>query len=115
MAASSLDRDSLHIHVSILAYLLACLVLRAKAYNLLPWLAVFALAAFGEYVDGRGLRNIANYPDQVTLWQFHGKDMINTMIAPTILLLAARFTQVFEKPDIRTKVPPEETVANTQN
>ncbi len=107
---SSLDRDSLHIHVSVLAYLLACFILRAKAYNLRPWFAVFALALFGEYVDGKGLLHFPDYPDQTTLWRFHGKDMINTMIAPTILLLAARFTRVFQKPDAPSNIPEQDTM-----
>jgi hypothetical protein len=97
---SHLDRDSLHIHVSLVAYMLVCLVLRTKASTIWPWLAVLCLAFAGEYLDGQKLleTEFENYPDQATLWRFHGKDMINTMIAPTLLFLAARFTKIFEKP-----------------
>lgn len=115
MELSSLDRDSLHIHVSILAYLLACIVLRAKAYSLRPWFAVLALALFGEYVDGQGLVSYTDYPDQSTIWKFHGKDIINTMIAPTILLFGARFTRVFEKPDASAGVPEHDSVDSGEN
>ncbi|MEO9462871.1 MAG: hypothetical protein ABJL28_02045 [Marinomonas sp.] len=114
---STLDRDSLHIHVSVLAYLLACFVLRAKAYDLRPWFAVIALAVFGEYVDGQSvLKNgYPDYPNQATLWHFHGKDMINTMIAPTILWLAARFTRVFEKRVAPEEVPVDEVENSDEN
>ena len=97
---SHLDRDSLHIHVSVLAYLLVCLVLRTKASTIWPWFGVLCLAFAGEYLDGQGLleRGVQDYPSEETLWRFHGKDMINTMIAPTLLFLAARFTKIFEKP-----------------
>lgn len=97
---STLDRDSLHIHVSIIAYLLACFVLRRKAASWLPWLAVFALALFGEYIDARNIlkTNEAFYTNWEKMWAFHGKDIINTMIAPTILLLTARYTRIFQKP-----------------
>lgn len=109
---SALDRDSLHIYVSILAFLFACFVFRTKANSWRPWFAVLALAVFGEYVDGQSLfeMGVKNYPSQETLWRFHGKDMINTMIAPTILVLAARYTGLFEKPEQPIENPPEEVI-----
>lgn len=117
MEFSTLDRDSLHIHVSVLAYLLACFVLRAKAFDLRPWFAVLALAVFGEYVDAQKLLSwgVENYPDEATLWKFHGKDMINTMIAPTILWLAARFTRVFEKRVTPEKMPVDDAENSGEN
>ena len=95
---TSLDRDSLHVHVSVAAFLLASLLLRQKARTIWPWLAVLVLALIGEYIDGQSLlaMEFSNYPDQETLWRFHGKDLINTMIAPTALMLAARFTGIFD-------------------
>lgn len=110
---TQLDRDSLHVHVSVAAYLIACLILRQKTSSVWPWLAVLFLALLGEYLDGQRLiaLGVANYPNQGSVWEYHGSDMINTMIAPTMLLFAARFTQMFEGKQ-RFEAPPEKDVSN---
>ena len=110
---STLDRDSLHIHVSIIAFLIACFVLRRKASSILPWLAVLALAIFGEYVDALNILKPEEnfYASWDRMWHFHGKDIINTMIAPTILGLTARYTRLLEKPVKLPKKHASENIA----
>lgn len=110
---TQLDRDSLHVHVSLAAYVVACLILRRKAWSVWPWFAVLLLALLGEYLDGQRLleSGVAGYPNRETLWAIHGKDMINTMVAPTILLFAARFTRIFDKKE-PFATPFEESASN---
>lgn len=110
---TQLDRDSLHVHVSIAAYLIACVIFRQKTSSVWPWLAVLLLALLGEYLDGQRLigSGVVNYPSQGSVWEYHGKDMINTMIAPTMLLFAARFTRMFEGKQ-RFEAPSEKDISN---
>jgi len=113
---TQLDRDSLHVHVSLVGYLIACILLRRKAWSVWPWFAVLLLALLGEYLDGQRLleSGVADYPNQETLWAIHGKDMINTMIAPTILLFVARFTHIFEKKQRIESLQDQEAVDSSE-
>ncbi|MEP5349081.1 MAG: hypothetical protein ABJQ07_05480 [Erythrobacter sp.] len=97
---TSLDRDSLHVYVAIGAFFLACVFLRRKASSWLPWFAVLALALLGEYLDARHLMHMGlrDYPSAALLWEYHAKDFFNTMIAPTVIVLVARHTSLFDRP-----------------
>lgn len=89
-----LAKDALHIYVALAILLGACLVFGWKVRQWRPWLLVLAAALAGEvwdWYENDALGRSADYDG-------HWKDLWNTMLVPTILLLAARYTPIFEKP-----------------
>ncbi len=91
-----LAKDALHIYVALAIFLGACLVFGWKARQWKPWLLVLVVAIIGELWD---IRDSIADDDPVRPWA-NWKDVWNTMIAPTLLLLFARFTGVFAKPPV---------------
>lgn len=88
---ANLSRDALHVYFALLIYLGACWLFRWKAGSIKPWLVVLAFQLVNELFDMR-----VSYEDDGVIWIWANiKDMVNTMIAPTMLLLAARFGGVF--------------------
>jgi hypothetical protein len=86
-AASGLDMDSLHVHVGVLAQVGVALVLRKRLSSWWPWLAVAAAVLANEFYDFQ-------YEKWPTRWQQFlesVKDVWNTMLLPTVLLLLVRF------------------------
>ena len=78
---------------SYLAFFGACLLFKWKAAQWKPWAVVLAAALLGEAWD---LRDSLVYHTRVDLaGNFH--DIWNTMLVPTVLMLAARYTKVFRK------------------
>lgn len=90
---TDLARDALHIYVALALFLGACLLFGWKAREWKPWLVVLAAAVAGEAWDlATGLRSgSVNLPASV-------KDLWNTLLAPTVLMLFARHSGVFERP-----------------
>jgi hypothetical protein len=94
---SGLDMDSLHVHVGVLAQVAVAFVLRLRLSSPWPWLAVAAAVVANEYYDF-----------QYEVWPtreeqfFEGvKDLWNTMLLPTVLLLLARYTPwLFAAPSV---------------
>ena len=89
-----LAKDALHIYVALAIVLGSCLVFGWKVRQWRPWLLVLLAALVGEIWD---LSDSARSDDPIDLWA-NTKDVWNTMVLPTVLLLAARFTLVFERP-----------------
>nr|WP_298928235.1 hypothetical protein [uncultured Erythrobacter sp.] len=89
-----LANDALHIYVALFVFLGVCLIFRWKVSNLKPWLIVLVIAVLGEVLDIRdSLKNgFEIKPD------YHWTDIWNTMLVPTVLLIAARYTSIFERP-----------------
>ena len=88
-AATHLDMDALHVHAGVLLQLLAALLLRRSLASPWPWLVVFAGALANEAYD-------LHYetwpdPDRARQWAESAKDVVNTMLIPTVLLLLARY------------------------
>ena len=86
--ASGLDMDAFHIYAGLLIQVLAALALRRSLRSPIPWLIVLAAAIANEVYDynydywagaERALQRAESY-----------KDLWNTMLAPTLLLLLAR-------------------------
>ncbi|WP_058350887.1 hypothetical protein [Pelagerythrobacter marensis] len=88
-----LAKDALHIYVALAILLGACALFGWKVRQWRPWLLVLAVALAGEYWDWYENKSIGRNPD----YDGHWKDVWNTMLVPTILMLAARYTTVFEK------------------
>ncbi len=91
---TSLAKDALHIYVALGVYLGSCLLLKWKASSWKPWALVLAITLLGELWDAQTSQS--NGHELVP--EAHWKDIWNTMIVPTIVLIMARFTSVFERP-----------------
>jgi len=91
VSATGLSKDALHIYAGLLILLSAAFITRSQLRSLKPWLAVLFVTAIGEVIDMRD--------DLLSLgywrWSACLHDMVNTLIWPTVLVLLARFTQLF--------------------
>ena len=85
---SGLDMDSLHVHVGVLAQVAVAFVLRLKLSSPWPWLAVAAAVVANEYYDFQ----YEVWPTREEQFFESVKDVWNTMLLPTVLLLLARYT-----------------------
>ena len=92
-SATGLHMDALHVHAGLICQLLAALVVRRSLASPLPWLIVLAAALANEAYDlaydpwpDRDL-----LPNRDSQYAESVKDIWNTMLLPTLLLLVARF------------------------
>ena len=86
---SGLDMDALHVHAGVLGLILVALMLRRPLSSLWPWLVMLAAALTNEVYD-------LNYevwpPDDRGRQIGEGvRDLWNTMLLPTMILLVARY------------------------
>lgn len=88
-AVTRLDMDALHVHAGLLLQLLVAWTFRRSLRSPIPWLVVLGAETLNEIYD----LSIDPWPEAVRLsqWGESLKDMINTMIIPTLLLLIARY------------------------
>lgn len=95
------SKDALHVHLGLLAFVLAVVLLRKPLASVLPWLCVLALESLNEILDFLRWHNLPDY--------FAGtlKDVLNTMVWPTVFLLSARFVTLRRHPrsDLRETPP----------
>ena len=91
--ATDLAKDALHVHVGLLVFFAAALLLRWPLGSGKPWAASLATALVGEIwdltdmaVSGAVLELAANWHD---IW--------NTMLWPTLITLLARSTRVMSR------------------
>jgi len=95
--ASGLDMDALHVHVGVLAQVGIALLLRKRLSSPWPWLVLAATALANEFYDFQ-------YEVWPTRWQQFlesVKDVWNTMLLPTVILLLARFAPgLFATPSV---------------
>ena len=87
-AATWLDMDALHVHAGILVQLLSALLLRRSLRSPWPWLVVLVATIANEIYDLRF--ETWPEPDRPRQWAEGAKDVVNTMLVPTLLLLLAR-------------------------
>ena len=83
---TGLDRDALHVYAGMLGSIGAAAILRRTLASPLPWLLVL----LAELANEAGDMLTDNLVEQ---WEIDGAkhDLWNTMVAPTLLLLTARF------------------------
>ena len=85
--SSGIDMDALHVYAGVAGLLLAALLLRRPLGSALPWLAVLIAELLNEGYD----LLLETWPNRDTQWMESGKDVLNTMLLPTLLLLLARY------------------------
>jgi hypothetical protein len=88
-----LSKDALHVHLGLLVFLLAMVIFRRSAASLLPWTCVLVLQLANEAVD------TLHWHQGVLDFDLGDsfKDIINTMLWPTLILLLARFTGLLKR------------------
>lgn len=88
---SGLEKDALHIHFALLIYLVAMFAFRQTRRSRFPWLFVLALELGNEAYD---LWHQEAHGEPAR-WGESVKDLWNTMLWPTVLLLVGRYTTLF--------------------
>lgn len=83
--ALSLSKDALHVHLGLAIFCIVTLLFfRRRLASPWPWVATLAAALVNEVMDLRGHLGLASY------WLEGGKDVVNTMLWPTIAWIALR-------------------------
>ena len=90
-AYTGLEKDALHIHAALLLYLVAICVLRGSRKLLISWLLVLGVELANEAYD---LWKQTTFSEPVR-WGDGLRDLWNTMLWPTVLLLIGRYTKLF--------------------
>jgi len=85
--ASGLNMDALHVHAGILLLVAAALVLRRPLSSPWPWLVVLVAELANEYYD----LSYEIWPTRDQQFAEGAKDVWNTMLLPTAILIAARW------------------------
>lgn len=102
---TQLSKDALHVHISVLIVLLSCWLFNWRVASWRPWLLVLGLALLGEYFDLQ-FAQIGNDPPRLL---GNLKDILNTLAAPTLLMLAARYTGIFDRWEETPDISSDET------
>ncbi len=82
----TVSNDALHVLVGVLVWLAIALLLRRPISSWHVWLWLFALIAWNETVD----LWIDKWPEPGMQYGEGAKDLVLTMLLPTVLMLAAR-------------------------
>lgn len=92
---AELSRDALHIYAALIIFLAACWLFKWNAGRWKPWALVLLAQCINEYFDMKNM-----LADDGVIWIWGSiKDTVNTMILPTFLVIAARYTAIFSRPD----------------
>jgi hypothetical protein len=87
-----LAKDALHVHVGLLLFVGSALLFRWPLRSWKPWAVALTGTLLGEAWD---LRDAVVFHTRIDLWgTFH--DLWNTMLWPSLLLVLARTTMLFE-------------------
>lgn len=93
---SGLHMDALHVHGAIFGLLAAALLLKRPLSSPWPWLIVLAATLANEWFD----LAYEIWPTRNGQYQESIKDVWNTMLAPTVLLIATRYCpRLFGRPE----------------
>jgi hypothetical protein len=82
----ALDHDALHVIVGVLLWLVFGLLTRRPLAAWVPWLLLFAVILWNETVD----LWTEQWPDPGQQYGEGAKDLLITMLVPTVLLFAIR-------------------------
>lgn len=86
---TGLDRDALHIYGALFIQFLLALFFKRSVGSIWPWFAVLLAAIANEYLD---YQRVGETEASIALFQAEGmRDMWNTMVIPSALMIIARF------------------------
>lgn len=85
--AAAIEHGTIHVIAGVFFWLVAALLTRRPLSSWWPWLWLFALILWNETVD---LWN-EQWPDPGQQYGEGAKDIVLTMIVPTVLMFAVRF------------------------
>ena len=88
-----LAKDALHIYVALGVFFGSCLLFGWKASQWRPVMAVLAVALAGESWDLYDTLAAG----EAAAFGSHAKDLVNTLMLPTIIMLIARHSRVFRR------------------
>ena len=91
-----IEHGTLHVIVGMLLWLIFALLFRRPLTAWLPWLLVFGVIVWNETVD----LWFEIWPDPGRQYGEGFKDILLTMVVPTVLMLAARY-----RPDLFRQSP----------
>ena len=97
--ASAITSDALHVLIGVGLWVVAAVVLRRRLTDWLPWLVVLAAIVFNETVD----LWMEQWPDRAMQYGESAKDLLITLLLPTLLMVAAR-----ERPGLFVRQTPAE-------
>ena len=84
--AVRIDHDALHVIVGVLLWIVLALLLRRPLTSVTPWLWVLAFILWNETVD----LWMEHWPQPAMQYGEGARDVVLTMILPTVLMCAAR-------------------------
>lgn len=86
---TALERDALHIYAAVFIQCAVALLVRRPLSHPLPWFAVLFAGLVNEWAD----LTFEIWPegDRDRQWAESARDLVNTILLPTALLLAARY------------------------
>lgn len=87
---TGLSKDALHIYAALMLQIGVAFILRQSLKSPLPWLCVLVALLLNEWFD-------LSHLGHVEAWQVEGgiRDIWNTMLLPTLLLVLARWAPTF--------------------
>jgi hypothetical protein len=88
-----LAKDALHVHVGLALFLGSAMLFRWPLRSWKPWAVAAAAALAGELWDLRDTLLLG----RPVPWAGQGKDLVSTILWPTLLMLLARGTQVLKR------------------
>lgn len=97
--AVAIDHDTLHVLVGIFGWLLLALVLRRPITSRIPYLWLLAFILWNETVD----LWTEQWPDAGMQYGEGAKDVVLTMIVPTVMLFAARLRPDLFRQGVRAR------------
>lgn len=85
----AISKDALHIHIGLAFFFAFVLILRRGPTSILPWLGLLAFELLNEGMD------IFHWHQGAFTFEIGGslKDIVNTMIWPTVALLTFRYLE----------------------
>ena len=92
--STAVSHDSLHVIVGVIGFLILGLLMRRPIAAWRPWLWLLALALWNETVD----LWVERWPDPGMQYGEGAKDLLLTMILPTVLLIASRIRPELFRP-----------------
>lgn len=91
---SGLDMDALHVHVGVMAQVATAMMLRRSLGSPWPWLLVLGATIANEWYD----LTYEIWPTRDQQYAESVRDLWNTMLLPTLLLILARWAPGLFRP-----------------